>query len=122
MSHFDSPAFAHEWINAWNSHALEAILAHYAEDVVFTSPFALKLAPESGGTLHGKTALRAYFANALETFPDLKFELLHVTQSVRSVVLVYRSVNHLLAAEMMEANENNQIARVIAHYGDQAAL
>lgn len=116
MLHFDAPAFAREWINAWNSHDLEAILEHYAEDVVFTSPFALKLAPESGGTLHGKIALRSYFDIALETYPDLDFELLHVTQSVRSVVLIYRSVNQLLAAEMMEVGESSEVLRVVAHY------
>ncbi len=30
--------FAQEWLNAWNSHDLEAIMAHYAEDVIFYSP------------------------------------------------------------------------------------
>ena len=31
-------AFAREWVKAWNDHDLEAILSHYAEDVVFHSP------------------------------------------------------------------------------------
>ena len=30
--------FADEWIAAWNSYDLNAILSHYAEDVVFHSP------------------------------------------------------------------------------------
>ena len=29
---------ATEWVAAWNSHDLERILAHYAHDVVFSSP------------------------------------------------------------------------------------
>lgn len=24
--------FAHEWIEAWNSHDLEAVLSHYSDD------------------------------------------------------------------------------------------
>ena len=30
--------FAAEWIAAWNSHDLETILSHYADDIVFRSP------------------------------------------------------------------------------------
>jgi ketosteroid isomerase-like protein len=118
MTHFSDPTFANEWIAAWNSHDLERILSHYSERVIFTSPFAAKLAPESGGTLQGKAALRAYFSAALKAYPELEFKLSHVTQSVHSVVLIYRSVNGLLAAEMMEFDKDNSIVRVVAHYGD----
>lgn len=31
---------ASEWIQAWNSHNLDAILSHYAEDIVLVSPIA----------------------------------------------------------------------------------
>jgi ketosteroid isomerase-like protein len=34
----DAQTFAREWVKAWNDHDLEAILAHYADDVVFHSP------------------------------------------------------------------------------------
>jgi ketosteroid isomerase-like protein len=30
--------FAADWIAAWNSHDLDVILSHYADDVVFHSP------------------------------------------------------------------------------------
>ncbi|HEX5049396.1 MAG TPA: nuclear transport factor 2 family protein, partial [Gammaproteobacteria bacterium] len=30
--------FAHEWIDAWNSHDLDRILSHYADDFVMSSP------------------------------------------------------------------------------------
>jgi ketosteroid isomerase-like protein len=35
---------AGEWFDAWNRHDLEAVLGHYADDVEFTSPFAVELA------------------------------------------------------------------------------
>lgn len=108
--------FARDWLEAWNRHDLEGILAHYAEDVEFTSPFVAKLTGEAQGTLRGRTALRQYFAKGLTAFPDLKFELQQVLVGVDSVTLLYRSVNNLLAAETMTLNERNQIVRVQAHY------
>ena len=33
--------FARLWLADWNSHDLDAILGHYAEDVIFTSPKVL---------------------------------------------------------------------------------
>ena len=41
----DPAVFANHWIKAWNSHDLEAILSHYAEDIVFLSPIAAALIP-----------------------------------------------------------------------------
>jgi ketosteroid isomerase-like protein len=32
--------FAEQWISAWNDRDVEAVLTHYAEDVLFTSPTA----------------------------------------------------------------------------------
>ena len=38
MKSVDLHAFAEEWITAWNTHDLDRILSHYAEDIVFRSP------------------------------------------------------------------------------------
>jgi ketosteroid isomerase-like protein len=107
-------AFAREWVAAWNAHALDDILEHYAEDVVFSSPFAAELAGD--GTLRGKEALRAYFASALERFPELRFSEPRVALGAGSVCLVYRSVRDLVAAETMLFDEDGRIVRVHAHY------
>ena len=39
----DYHAFAIEWEAVWNSHNLDRILAHYAEDVIFRSQKAMRL-------------------------------------------------------------------------------
>ncbi len=59
-------AFVAQWIDAWNARDIEAVLTHYADDVVFTSPTALRFVPETGGTVHGKHALRSYWTVALD--------------------------------------------------------
>lgn len=107
-------AFAADWIAAWNRRDLDAILSHYADGVVFTSPFAVRLT--GSGTVRGRDALRAYFAAALAKFPDLHFRLRHALAGVNSLVLVYDSVEGLLAAEAFEFDADGKICRVNCHY------
>ena len=107
-------AFAAEWITAWNRHDLDAILAHYTTDVVFTSPFAVRLTGDA--TVRGADALRAYFAAALTRFPDLHFRLRHALPGVNSVILVYESVGGLLAAEAFEFDAAGKVCRANCHY------
>jgi ketosteroid isomerase-like protein len=108
---------AEEWYAAWNDHDLDRILSHYSDDVVFVSPFAVEIAGRADGRLEGKEALRAYFGAALERFPDLKFEPIALMVGIDSVVLHYRSVQDLLAAELMRVGGDGLVSEAIAHYG-----
>jgi hypothetical protein len=108
--------FARGWIKAWNDHDLEKILVHYGDQVEFTSPTAVKLAGASSGTVIGRESLRPYFSAALQRFPQLNFKLDRVLTGVGSVVLYYRSVNNLQAAELMEFDAFGRVARVLGHY------
>jgi ketosteroid isomerase-like protein len=83
--------FADRWIEAWNARDIEAVLTHYSDDVVFTSPTALQVVPESGGTVRGKLALRSYWTLALERNRDLHFELIDVYAGIDTLVLHYRN-------------------------------
>jgi len=47
----DAVAFSQQWVRAWNAHDVEAVLRHFHEDVVFTSPVAAKLFPETAGVI-----------------------------------------------------------------------
>lgn len=108
--------FAQDWISAWNAHDLESILSHYADHIEYQSPFVAKLGDAPDGVIHGTKAVRAYVQRALENFPDLHFELFDVFSGVDSVVLRYRSVNNLVAAEFFQFNADGKIERVVAHY------
>lgn len=108
--------FAERWIEAWNRHDLDAILAHYHPEVEFISPFVIRLLDRPDGALHGVEALRDYFARGLSAYPDLHFQLHSVLLGVGSVTLHYRSVNNLSAAEVMELDEEGRVTRVLAHY------
>lgn len=108
--------FAQEWIAAWNYHNLELILSHYADEIEFISPLIVKLLVQADGLIKGKENLRNYFAKGLATYPELKFEILQILFGVNSITIYYRSVNNLLAAELMVLNNERKAIQVRAHY------
>jgi hypothetical protein len=116
MNHSIAEKIAAEWVLAWNRHDLPAILEHYADNVVFTSPFVVKLMGDATGTLQGKEALRVYFTKGLAAYPDLKFKPLGVLTGVNSLVVYYESVGGRLSAEFMELDSEGKVSRVQAHY------
>jgi ketosteroid isomerase-like protein len=83
-------AFAAAWVDAWNARDLDRVLAHYAEDVEFRSPFVVSIAGEKSGIVKGKQRLRAYWTAALALLPTLRFDLLDVLTGVDSLTLHYR--------------------------------
>jgi hypothetical protein len=120
MKPIDFKQHAEEWIDAWNAHDLERIVAHYAEDVELISPFVARLTGQSNGTVCGRVALRDYIARGLAAYPALHFEFIRLYPGVRSCVLEYRSVNNLRAAETMEFDPQGKVRRVLAHYAAAA--
>ncbi len=61
--------FAAEWIEAWNSHDLDKILSHYADDFEMSSPYIRQIAGEPSGKLKGKNQVTTYWAQALQPYP-----------------------------------------------------
>ena len=113
--------FAEEWIAAWNSHDLDRILAHYADDLEISSPLIVERMNEPSGTLRGKAAVRPYWAKGLEAKPPLRFELLAVHVGVNRVGLAYRSVGRRFVLEILTLDDARRITHVVATYGDSDA-
>lgn len=108
--------FAHEWIDAWNSHNIDRILAHYAPDAVLTSPVAQRLLA-GDGNVRGIDALRAYFTRGLQAYPDARFELIDVLAGIETIVLYYRNqLRDGKTAEAMLLNSEGKVSRVWANY------
>ena len=112
-------AFAHAWADAWNSHDLERILAHYTDEVVLTSPVVVQILGDASGSVRGKAALRAYFARGLAAYPELRFDLVNVLWGVGSIVLYYANQRGTMTAEVMELDEHGHVTRVLANYGEK---
>lgn len=109
-------SFAQEWIAAWNTRDLERILAHYAPDVVLTSPVAQRLL-QGDGKVRGIEALRDYFTRGLAANPQIHFELIDALRGLETVVLYYRNqLRDGKTAEVMLFNAEGKVSRVWANY------
>lgn len=97
----DAAAFSKRWAQHWNAHDVDAVLGDFHDDVVFTSPVAAELLPETQGVVRGKAALRRYWVAALERIPDLRFTVEGVYQGVNTIVITYRSQNDNLVNEVL---------------------
>ncbi|MBI1282499.1 MAG: nuclear transport factor 2 family protein [Anaerolineaceae bacterium] len=107
--------FAKDWIDSWNSHDLDRIFSHYADDFEMSSPLIVERMKENSGTLKGKAAIRPYWQIGLDAFPPLKFELIDVFVGV-GITLYYRRTNGKTAAETLILNTQHQIIKGMAHH------
>lgn len=103
MTSEQAHAFAQAWQEGWNSHDLDRILAHYREDIRFSSKKALALV--GAGTVDGKAALRAYWAAALAQQPDLRFDLCDVFSGHQVLVITYLNHRGVCAAETLHFDD-----------------
>jgi ketosteroid isomerase-like protein len=94
-------SYADQWVRAWNAHDIEAVLGHFSDDVVFTSPVAARVVPESGGVVRGKAALRDYWTTALSQQANLHFELIGVYSGESTLVINYRNHRDQLVNEVL---------------------
>ena len=97
----DPVEFSSAWEAAWNAHDLDAVLAHFADKVVFYSPYAAQVLPDTGGVLRGKGELYRYWAEGLRLLPDLHFTVEGVHAGVSSLVLHYRNQRDVLVDEVL---------------------
>ena len=105
MDHEWAAAFAARWERDWNARDVEALLAHMADDVVFTSPVAARTVPGGDGVVRGKDALRAYWTTALARVPDLRFTVVAVYVGVGTLAIAYRNQRGQDCCEVLELTD-----------------
>lgn len=93
-------AFVDRWVGDWNAHNLEAILSHFSDDVVFTSPAAVQLLG-GDGVVKGKESLRRYWAEGIRRVPDLRFEVVGFYVGVDVLVINYKNQRGGLVCEFL---------------------
>ncbi|MBO9694741.1 MAG: nuclear transport factor 2 family protein [Sphingopyxis sp.] len=101
MKNPDPADFAAKWCEAWNAHDLDRVLAHFHDDVLFTSPVAASLLPETRGVVRGKAALRAYWEEGLRRIPDLHFSIEAVFAGIDTLVIQYRNQKGVSVSEVL---------------------
>ena len=105
----DPKSHADRWVRAWNAHDVEAVLEKFHDDVLFTSPVAARVVPESGGVARGKAALREYWTAALAKQPDLQFEVIGVYRGESTLVINYRNHRGELVNEVLTFDGNGMV-------------
>jgi steroid delta-isomerase len=91
MTREEAMTLAVEWTDAWNARDVERVLGLFAEDVTFVSPTALAVVGTA--TVRGKSALRAYWTNAMGRITTLRFTIDRVLwdAAARELAIVYVS-------------------------------
>lgn len=109
-------AFARDWIEAWNSHDMDRILSHYADDFQMSSPLIVERMKGSDGLLQGKAAIRAYWEPSLAADPPLEFELIDLLVGIDSITLYYRNVGKRVVAETLMFGRDGLVARGMSQW------
>ena len=115
-----APAFCvdlgKQWIDAWNSHDLERVLALYSDDSEMTSDKIPLLGFDPTGTLRGKDRLRLYWRKGLDLLPNLHFTLIDVYVSPDSLVVFYKNERGARICEYLRLNAEGKIRQGSANH------
>ena len=102
------------WLDAWNRHDLDAVMAMCDDDIEFVSPFLAAMYDTPSGILQGKDALRGWFAQSLEN-PDFRIDPpLHVLTGVDTLVLVER-IHGVVAANVFTVGADGRFTASRVH-------
>ena len=118
----DVERFSQAWVRDWNAHDLDAILSHYAEDVVFRSPKVARFTGGKTDVLVGKEKLRAYFARGIAfAEPPLRFENPLPCWDGSGIALICTREDGGLAVETMTLNADGLVAEARVFYDKEIA-
>jgi hypothetical protein len=99
-------------------HALERVLAHYADDFEMTSPLIVQRLGIASGKLKGKEAVRRYWAQGLASTAQLRFELRGVAVGVNSMAIIYESATLARSVvDHIEFDDQRRAVRARALHG-----
>ncbi|HTP93414.1 MAG TPA: nuclear transport factor 2 family protein [Xanthobacteraceae bacterium] len=102
--------------DAWNRRDLDAIMAHYADDVALSSPVVVARMGRADGWLHGKAEVRKYFEIGLRA-PGLHFELIDVLFGVNVLCMIFRRETGVTVSDTFELDDQNRVTRLLACSG-----
>ena len=97
---------ANQWFQAFNEQNLEKLLSLYRDNAEHYSPKLKVRHPETKGLIQGKAALRAWWQDAFNRLPNLRYKVLRLTPYEDRVFMEYiRQVpgeEDLYVGEMLE--------------------
>ncbi len=110
---------AERWLRAFEQRELDALLALYADTATHTSPKIRARHPETGGLLRGKAAMRAWWQDAFDRLPSMRYEQPVITADDRRAYMEYvRKVAgepDLPVAEVLDIEGGKIVASRVFH-------
>jgi steroid delta-isomerase-like uncharacterized protein len=110
---------ARAWLDAFNRHDVDALVALYADDATHTSPKIRALHPDSGGKLVGKAALADWWRAANRRLPGLRYEATAIVADEACAIVEY--VRHapgeppMPVAEAFDVRDGTIVASRVYH-------
>ncbi|MGH9618025.1 MAG: nuclear transport factor 2 family protein [Acidobacteriaceae bacterium] len=101
MDNVNGLEFAREWEAAWNRRDVEAVLQHFHEHAIFTSPIAKDIGFAADGIVRGKDAIRRYWTAGLAQNPEIHFQVRKVYQGINTLVIVFSNRQGIDRAEVL---------------------
>jgi hypothetical protein len=116
----DAGEFARRWAEAWNKRDVDAVLEHFEQGVVFSSPRALEVTGKP--TVHGKASLREYWRASQQRIDSMRFSVERVVwdpESSELSIIYDREVNGRRdrAVEILGFGKSGLVVRGVAYYG-----
>lgn len=110
---------AERWLACFEARDLDGLLALYADDSTHTSPKIRVRHPETGGLLHGKAAMRAWWQDSFDRLPSMRYEPTKLTADGDRVFMEYiRHVDgepDMPIAEVLECKNGKIVASRVFH-------
>ena len=110
---------AERWLDRFEARDLDGLLALYADDATHTSPKIRARHPETGGLLRGTTAMRAWWQDAFDRLPSMRYEPTSLTANHDRVFMEYiRHVDgepDLPVAEVLDVKDGLIVASRVFH-------
>jgi len=118
MTQTEALAWVREWIDNWNRRDVEAVLAHFADDVEFTSPRAVPITGKA--SLTGKLALRDYWTRGMAAIESIHFDLDYVIADGDRLGIIYTSIingKRMRSVEFLRFNDAGLVCGGEAMHG-----
>jgi len=120
MTRDEASAYARQWAQDWNRLDLDAVLEHFEDDVVWSSPKAVQAVGVP--TVHGKAALREYLGAAVKPVTALRFAVNRIIwdpESSELSIIYDRRIDGRddRASEILHFGRSGRVDRGEVHYG-----
>jgi limonene-1,2-epoxide hydrolase len=115
----ENKAIAKKWMQGFNEHNVENILSLYDDNAQHFSPKLKIRKPETHGLIIGKEQMRAWWKDAFERLPTLKYDPVKFTADEEQVFMEYTRLvdgeEPMSVAEVIEIKDGKIVASRVYH-------